>query len=91
MAGQGVEEIASILGAEIDSAKIYALLPTAMQRDFSGIAAANLTQAEKMVLVQYLSLYLNFANNNPNASESVQNLLMTSIGNSSQVMAFELI
>jgi len=91
LSGQGVEEIASILGAEIDTAKVYTIIPTTAKGDSSGIA--DLTQAEKMILVQYLNLYQSFSNKDTQAqgNELLQNLLMNSIGSSSQVMAFELI
>ena len=91
MVGQGIEEIASILGSDIDVANIYAILPTVLEGNATGIA--ELTQAEKIVLAQYLNLYHGFADTNrqTQANEFLQSLLMTSIGNSSQIMAFELI
>jgi hypothetical protein len=89
MAGQGIEEIALILGQEVDVNKIAAVIPTFLQGNPEGIS--ELTQAERTVLIQYLNLYQGFSNNNPQAQEMLQNLLMNSIGSSSQVMAFELI
>jgi len=89
MAGQGIEEIASILGLEVDIQKIVAAVPGVLQGNAS--AVTELSQAERTVLIQYLNLYQSFVNNNPQGTELLQNLLMNSIGSSSQVMAFELI
>jgi hypothetical protein len=91
LAGKGVEEIASIFGAEVDTAKIYAVIPAVLQRDVTGVG--DLTQIERTILLQYANLYLSFADtkNTAQASELLQNLLMNSIWSSSQVMAFELI
>jgi hypothetical protein len=89
LAGQGLEEIASILGLEADLKKVYATVPQVIKGDSSGIK--NLSQAEKTILIQYLNLYQSFTNNNTQGQEILQNLLMNSIGSSSQVMAFELV
>jgi hypothetical protein len=85
-----LEEIASILGSEADLEKVYAVLPQVIKGDPSGIK--ELSQAEKTVLIQYLNLYQSFSNNNTTQGQEIlQNLLMNSIGSSSQVMAFELV
>jgi hypothetical protein len=89
LAGQGVEEIASILGLEIDTQKVYEVIPQVIKGSPEGVQ--NLTQAERTVLIQYLNLYQSFSTNNAQGQEILQNLLMNSIGSSSQVMAFELV
>jgi hypothetical protein len=89
MNGQGLEEIASILGREIDADKMYAILPNITGGNAREVI--HLTQSERAVLAQYINIYMLFTNEHPQASEILQNLLMASIGGSSQIMAFELI
>ncbi|MDR2189800.1 MAG: hypothetical protein LBP53_01000 [Candidatus Peribacteria bacterium] len=89
MAGQGLEEIVSILGLEADLTKVSTVLSQVKQGELSGVK--ELSQAERMLLIQYLNLYHSFVNKNAQGQEVLQNLLMNSIGSSSQVMAFELV
>jgi hypothetical protein len=93
MAGEGFEEIASVYGLEIDVQKVANAALQVIQKNIDGVA--ELSQAERTVLVQYLNLYHSFSNGTTQAQsqgqQMLQNILMTSIGNSSQVMLFELI
>jgi hypothetical protein len=96
MAGQGFEEIASIYGLEIDVQKVANVALQVMQSNFSKLnGVEELSQAERTVLIQYLNLYKSFSNSNTQVQsqgqQMLQNILMTSIGSSSQVMLFELI
>jgi hypothetical protein len=91
LAGQGIEEIALIYGVEVDVQKVSAVISSILQRNLNGIE--NLSQSERSIVLQYANLYQSFTNGNASeqGQQMLQNILMTSIGSSSQVMAFELI
>ncbi|MDR2541769.1 MAG: hypothetical protein LBD11_08800 [Candidatus Peribacteria bacterium] len=93
MAGVGFEEIASVYGLEIDTQKVARVAVQVSQKNTEGIA--ELTQNERTVLIQYLNLFQAFSSSNTQiqnqGQQMLQNILMTSVTNSSQVMLFELI
>ena len=87
---EGVEELALMLGQEVDVEKISAVANETLQGGVIPRGVEELSNAERIILVQYLNLYQGFTVADTQQGQAMlQSVLMNSIGSSSQVMAFE--
>lgn len=78
--GEAIGDIASILGKSVDESKIQALATSILtQKKLVADAIANLNADEKMVLVQYLSLYNMMKTNNQQYQQVVGSFLQQSV------------
>jgi hypothetical protein len=89
MQGDGIQDIASMLGLEVNETNIRSALSSIFQWTFKSVES--LSQDERMVLIQYYNIFKSFSENNTMGEEIVQNLLLNSVTSSSQVMLFGLI
>lgn len=90
MQGDGIQDIASMLGLEVNEKNIRSALSSISQWTSMGIES--LSQDERMVLIQYYNIFQSFSTNNSDMGwQIVQSLLLNSVTGSSQVMLFELI
>lgn len=83
-----IEDIADIYGMEVDSWKVTSVAIDYLNWTFSDVA--DLSQNERNLLVTFLNIYSSYKQNNPNASDMIQSLVMNSVTGWSQVIALEL-
>ena len=84
-----IEDIANVYGMEVDSRKIAIVADNIMGGYNSWIG--DLSQDERIVLINFLNIYSDFASGDSNSAWSmIQNLLMSSVTGWSQVIALEL-
>ena len=90
--GQAIGDIADVYGKTVDEQKIASLAQQMIQSKNQAHLQpeiANLTNDERIVLLNYLSLFNLMQNDQLQYQKSVQWLLGQSLGGSSQVMIFE--
>ena len=85
-----IEDIASIYGMEIDSDKVLDVASAYISWNVKEWMIENLTQNERMVLVNYLNVYLWYKQNSENLWNMIQNMLAGSVSGWSQIIALEL-
>jgi len=92
--GQAIGDIADVYGKIIDQAKTLnaANIILTQQGASEELQAVieELTQDERMILMQYLGLYNLLNANNPQYSEFLNNIIGQSLGGGSQLIVFEL-
>ena len=87
----GIQDIADIYWFEVDSKKVAAVVPVYINRQASNDLISELTQDEKIVLINYLNIYLAYSQwDTENARWMIQSLLSSSVVSWSQVIALEL-
>ena len=86
-----IEDIANIYGFEVDSSKIANAAGKYINWQSIKWEIENLTNEERMVLVNYINIYLAYKKwDSDNAYAMAQNLLVNSVSGWSQVIALEL-
>ncbi|HKL44189.1 MAG TPA: hypothetical protein VJ892_02845, partial [Candidatus Absconditabacterales bacterium] len=90
--GEGIGDIADIYGKQISEGKVVNTINVFLSNPQSAPAMVeSLTQDERFVLVQYLNLYQSLQQNNMQQyQEILNNIMMTSLAGSSQLIIFEL-
>ncbi len=90
--GEGIGDIADIYGKQISEGKVVNTINVFLSNPQSAPAMVeSLTQDERFVLVQYLNLYQSLQQNNMQQyQEILNNIMMTSLAWSSQLIIFEL-
>lgn len=94
--GDALEDIADILGKDVDTTKLKTIASTlvsAGQLDALSIAqyTKNLNQDERFILLQYINLFQLLKSNKTQFDQSVMNLIAQSVGGSSQLIFFEIL
>lgn len=85
-----IEDIASIYGMEIDSDRVLDVASAYISWNVKEWMIENLSQNERMVLVNYLNVYLWYKQNSENLWNMIQNMLAGSVSGWSQIIALEL-
>lgn len=89
--GEAITDLADMLGKGIDVAKVKATANTILtQKKLAPESMKNLTNDEKTVLVQYLSLYNLMKTNSAQYQQYISSLIQQSVLGNSQLMVFKL-